>query len=162
MKDVAESLRVGKAVRAKHKRCYWNAIRAIKNLPEYQDADYVEGYAVLLSPVLFPLEHGWLEKDGKVIDPTMAEKDLQYFAGLRWRLILRQDNHPPRPVGKPLEHVVALLTARGPVQAGMGTGPTLPTPHSSRVPTVALNACVRHVHQDVPWTRPFTHIKPAG
>jgi len=26
---------------------------------------------------------------------------------------LRQDNNPPRPVGKPLEHLVALLTARG-------------------------------------------------
>src|SRR5262249_8116958 len=26
---------------------------------------------------------------------------------------LRQDNNPPRSVGKPLEHVVALLTARG-------------------------------------------------
>jgi len=24
---------------------------------------------------------------------------------------LRQDNNPPRPVGEPLEHVVALLTA---------------------------------------------------
>jgi hypothetical protein len=30
---------------------------------------------------------------------------------------LRQDNNPPRSIGKPLEHVVALLTARG---AGMG------------------------------------------
>jgi hypothetical protein len=26
---------------------------------------------------------------------------------------LRQDNNPPRSVGKPLEHLVALLTARG-------------------------------------------------
>jgi hypothetical protein len=33
---------------------------------------------------------------------------------------LRQDNNPPRPVGKPLEHVVALLTARG----LDGAGPT--------------------------------------
>src|SRR5205085_12417548 len=33
---------------------------------------------------------------------------------------LRQYNNPPRPVGKPLEHVVALLTARG----RDGAGPT--------------------------------------
>ena len=33
---------------------------------------------------------------------------------------LRQDNNPPRSVGKPLEHVVALLTARG----RDGAGPT--------------------------------------
>jgi len=33
---------------------------------------------------------------------------------------LRQDNNPPRSVGKPLEHVVALLTARGPDGVLMG------------------------------------------
>jgi hypothetical protein len=70
---------------------------------------------------------------------------------------LRQDNHPPRPVGKPLEHVVALLTHG----AGLGgSGPTLPTPYSSRVPTLALNASLRLAYQDVPWTRPFILIKP--
>jgi hypothetical protein len=53
---------------------------------------------------------------------------------------LRQDNNPPRSVGKPLEHVVALLTARG---GGDGSCPTLPTPHSSRVPTITLNASMR-------------------
>jgi hypothetical protein len=103
MKDVAESLRVGKAVRAKSKGCYRNAIRAIEKLPEYQDADYVEGFAVLPSPVLFPFEHGWLEKGGKVIDPTMAEQDLKYFAGLRWRGLpgLADAKSLPRPRGTP-------------------------------------------------------------
>ena len=103
MKDVAESLRVCNALRAKIKRCYWNAIRAIETLPEYRDADYVEGYAVRLSPVLFPFEHGWLEKDGKVIDPTMAEDDLRYFAGLRWRgpSGLAEAKTLPRPRGTP-------------------------------------------------------------
>ena len=52
---------------------------------------------------------------------------------------LRQDNNPPRSIGKPLEHVVALLTARG----RDGSGPTLPTPHSSRAPTITLNTSVR-------------------
>ena len=42
---------------------------------------------------------------------------------------LRQDNNPPRSVGKPLEHLVALLTARG----RNGSVPTYsaPTLHSS-------------------------------
>src|SRR5207245_487116 len=37
---------------------------------------------------------------------------------------LRQDNNPPRSVGKPLEHVVALLTARG--RDGVLMGRALP------------------------------------
>jgi hypothetical protein len=103
MKDVVESVRVGKAVRAQSKRCYWNAVRAIQTLPEYQDADYVEGFAVRLSPVRFPFEYGWLEKGGKVIDPTMPEEDLRYFAGLRWRGLsgLAEAKALPRPRGTP-------------------------------------------------------------
>ena len=45
-KNVSESKRVGKAVRAKKQQCYMNAVRVIWKVPEYNNATYVEGYAV--------------------------------------------------------------------------------------------------------------------
>ncbi len=82
MKDILESKRVGKLVRAKGQQCYYNAFHVIMNLPEYADADYVEGLAIFSG---FPIEHGWVERDGVIIDPTLPEKEAAYFAGLRFR-----------------------------------------------------------------------------
>src|SRR4029077_6729199 len=62
-----------------------------------------------------------LQRPGRVT-LTLADEAEQEVLGADVVMIehpgffLRQDNNPPRPVGKPLEHVVALLTARG----GMG------------------------------------------
>lgn len=81
-KNVAESKRVGKAVGAKNKQCYMNAMRAIWEVPEYEQADYVEGYAVIDGD--FCIEHGWVEQDGVVIDPTLQDHDIAYFPGLRF------------------------------------------------------------------------------
>ena len=83
MKDTVESKRVGKLVRAKHKQCYYNAFHVIQHVPEYANADYVEGMAVILGGL--PLEHGWVEKDGVIVDPTWPETNAVYFAGLRFR-----------------------------------------------------------------------------
>ena len=77
-----ESKRVGKLVGAKHKQCYINAMRVIWYVPEYEDADYVEGYAVIDGG--FCIEHGWVEHDGVVIDPTLPDDDIAYFPGLRF------------------------------------------------------------------------------
>lgn len=30
-------------------------------------------------------EHGWVEKDGVIIDPTLPNDDLDYFPGLRFK-----------------------------------------------------------------------------
>ena len=62
---------------------------------------------------------------------------------------LRQDNNPPRPVGKPLEHLVALLTARG--QARF----SLPCPLRivAACPTVNLMRVCAYTRQDVPRIR---------
>lgn len=46
------------------------------------EADYVEGMAVLGGKL--PIEHGWIEKDGVIIDPTLPHDDLDYFPGLRF------------------------------------------------------------------------------
>jgi hypothetical protein len=32
-----------------------------------------------------PFEHGWVEKEGMIVDPTLPSKDLVYFPGLRFR-----------------------------------------------------------------------------
>ena len=68
MKDIAESKRVGKLVRAKARQCYYNAFHVVENLPDYFYADYVEGIAILGS---LHIEHGWVEKDGVIVDPTL-------------------------------------------------------------------------------------------
>jgi hypothetical protein len=83
-KDVAASLQLRKRIRAKAKECYWNAFKAIQNVPDYHDATYVEGFAILSAPV-FVFEHAWIEKEGTIIDPTLPEDKYTYVAGLRWQ-----------------------------------------------------------------------------
>ena len=87
-KDVAESGRVARASRARKGECFQNAFRVIRRLPEYADAYYVEGMVVSASrPLLagLPYEHGWVEMDGRIIDPTLPSCDAVYFTGLRCR-----------------------------------------------------------------------------
>jgi hypothetical protein len=81
-KSVSESKRVRKAVRAKSKQCYKNAVRVIQKVPEYRNADYVEGYAAIGGKLC--IEHGWVEQDGVVIDPTLHDEGIVYFPGLRF------------------------------------------------------------------------------
>lgn len=82
-KDKVESARVRRLVRAKPQRCYHNAYRVIFEIPDYYDADYVEGLVVRFSPLV--VEHGWVEKDGGIIDPTLRHDDVTYFPGLRFK-----------------------------------------------------------------------------
>ena len=82
-KDVAESERTRKLVRAKAKQCYINAVRVIQEVEEYAEADYVEGMAVIEG--IMVIEHGWVEKDGVVVDPTLPRDNLAYFPGLRFK-----------------------------------------------------------------------------
>lgn len=81
MKDIAESKRVGKLVRSISKQCYLNAFRVVQNVPGYAKADYVEGMAVLGG---LPIEHGWVEIDGVIVDPTLPMHQGEYFPGLRF------------------------------------------------------------------------------
>ena len=82
-KDVAESQRTRRLVRAKSKQCYLNAFRVIQEVKEYAHADYVEGLAVICGVLV--IEHGWVEKDGVVVDPTLPRDNLTYFPGLRFK-----------------------------------------------------------------------------
>ena len=83
-KDIKESLRVGdhKDVQAEYGQCFAVAYRTVTLLPEYHDATYVEGIVAVPSGVC--MEHGWVEKDGRIIDPTLPDDDLAYFGGLRF------------------------------------------------------------------------------
>lgn len=81
-KNTEESKRVGKAVKAKKRRCYINAMRVIWYIPEYEEADYIEGYSVIDGN--FCIEHGWVEQGGVVIDPTLTDDEMVYSPGLRF------------------------------------------------------------------------------
>lgn len=82
-KDVAESERVGQKIRAVPKQCWFNARRVIQNLKDYTQASYIEGWAV--SQRGFLIEHGWIIRDGMIIDPTLPTKAYRYFPGLEFR-----------------------------------------------------------------------------
>jgi len=82
-KDVAESIEAGRLIRAKAKQCYKNAWLLIQAIPEYANADYVEGIAIVLGGL--PIEHGWVERNDVIVDPTLPSKNMTYFPGLRFK-----------------------------------------------------------------------------
>ena len=82
-KDKSESARMKRLVRSKPKQCYVNAARVVLHVPDYANADYVEGLAVIGGGLV--IEHGWVEEDGIIIDPTLPDKDMDYFPGLRFQ-----------------------------------------------------------------------------
>jgi hypothetical protein len=70
-------------VRAKKRQCYHNAFRVVQYVPEYENADYVEGVVVVDNGLV--IEHGWVEMDGMIVDPTLPDCKLVYFPGLRFK-----------------------------------------------------------------------------
>jgi hypothetical protein len=96
-KDIEESRRVGRLVQAKAKQCYLNAFRVIQYVPDYEEAEYVEGVLVLGGD--WATEHAWVERDGVVIDPTLPSEELVYFPGLRFKgqRYLADALHIPKP-----------------------------------------------------------------
>ena len=67
-------------VRTKWGQSFNNAFKVLDRLP---DAVYVEGYALAGSP-LIQVEHGWVEYQGKIIDPTFPKGVAHYEPGLRF------------------------------------------------------------------------------
>lgn len=51
------------------------------HVPGYANATYVEGFAVQGG---LCIEHGWVEREGEIIDPTLPEANMRYFPGLRF------------------------------------------------------------------------------
>jgi len=78
-----EELSQRAAVGANGKSCWRNAFNALTCLPDLAGAEYIEGWAVMKRSRQI-IEHGWLEKDGAVVDPTTPGQIEGYFAGLRF------------------------------------------------------------------------------
>ena len=81
--DWDRSRRISNAIGAGMRHCWWNARRALRTRPELEHGRYVEGYVVTLDHLL-PVEHGWVEHDGVIIDPTLYHTPCVYFPGLRF------------------------------------------------------------------------------
>ena len=82
-KNTQESRRVAKAIRAADKQCFRNAFRTVTKLAEYKDATYVEGIA-FITHFWLNVEHGWVEQNGEIIDPTRPDQEIVYFPGLKF------------------------------------------------------------------------------
>jgi hypothetical protein len=90
--DHATSAIIARRVRARVRRCWQNAARAVHHLGD--GALYVEGWAVVNRRDPYVIEHGWCEIDSRVVDPsytdyvtrgvTPLEPPLAYFAGMHF------------------------------------------------------------------------------
>lgn len=81
--NVELSKTVARAVRGRAKECWKNAFAGLTVLPDLDQVFYVEGFAVTRRSRLV-IEHGWIEKAGEVVDPTIPEGLEAYFAGFRF------------------------------------------------------------------------------
>ena len=78
--DSALSERI--AQRTKNEPRYHAACYALLDYSELSVGHYVEGYTVDEAGRI--ADHGWVELGDKIIDPTLYEHPLTYFAGLRF------------------------------------------------------------------------------
>jgi hypothetical protein len=85
-KNFELSLKLSKDRRTgvKPNQCWYNSFKTMFYCKEYErDAVYVEGILVD-NGSSFDCEHGWLEIDGQIVDPTLPDDDGFYFPGLRY------------------------------------------------------------------------------
>ena len=83
-KDIEESVRIGRAIRAIPKLCWQNARRVVQKLDDYAEDCYIEG--ILCLDGSHSIEHSWVcRPDGTVIDPTLPRQGGAYFPGLEFR-----------------------------------------------------------------------------
>jgi hypothetical protein len=80
MLDREGSIRLARRLKPEHSRCWYNAARAVSDIPDLHDAWYVEGVAVIEDAGrVHHIDHGWIETvDGTILDPTLAR-----FPGVR-------------------------------------------------------------------------------
>jgi hypothetical protein len=78
--DREESIRLQTRMMVHAKDCYFNARRAIMRLEDYETATYVEGFAATI--LRFPVEHAWIVRKGKIIDPTLPREVVAYFPAI--------------------------------------------------------------------------------
>ncbi len=82
--DMEASRRLARTLQAEPRHGYTNALKAL-----HPSMQYVEGLRVG-SGSLLPFDHGWLEGNGAIVDPTLPlldpnnEEEWRYFAAFRW------------------------------------------------------------------------------
>lgn len=67
----------------KKRQCYYNAFSVVQFCEEYSNATYIEGSLVL--PNSMTIEHGWIETDDEIIDPTLPDIQGVYFPELQFK-----------------------------------------------------------------------------
>jgi hypothetical protein len=66
-------------------RCAWVCLRTLP----LHGALYVEGWAVVAGLLI---EHAWIEVRDRIVDPTLWDREVRYFPGLRFdRRAVRQE-----------------------------------------------------------------------
>ena len=77
------SQELAKKVNAITGSCWLNAVNALDYLPD--NTAYIEGW-IVTGESFEVLEHGWLELDGEIIDPTSyTQNSIEYFPGIKLR-----------------------------------------------------------------------------
>ena len=74
------SKEIAAKVGSQAKTCWLNAFRGLDHLP---GALYIEGWAITADGLI--IEHGWLDLDGVIIDPTLHDPSnpVTYYPGIR-------------------------------------------------------------------------------
>src|SRR4051794_40610713 len=81
-KNVDASLNAKRLVGGQPNLCWQNAANVMFE-DGFEDAIYIEG--AVITPLLDrPREHGWVILNDEIIDPTLPEKEMHYFAAYRW------------------------------------------------------------------------------
>jgi hypothetical protein len=80
--DKTLSLEVAQAIKSKSKKPFENAYKAALAT---ENANYVQGFLVVIGKPFRPIEHAWIELEDKVIDPNLPHlkknaEELMYFS----------------------------------------------------------------------------------
>lgn len=65
--DAEQSIEVATRIKSKAKDSFENAAKAVSTV---DGAVYVQGFIVFVGSPYKPVEHGWLELDDRILDPT--------------------------------------------------------------------------------------------
>lgn len=94
------SRRLAESTATKPRSAWRTAWRALQSHTDLENGFYVEGWAAPLDGSRV-FEHGWLEIDGRIVDPTRWESQLAYFPVLRFdrdQVCDASANRPELPV----------------------------------------------------------------
>lgn len=98
MKNNDLSTEWSRRVKAVPKACWRNSVKVIRWLKD-PGSSYVEGFVRLDYLGHIVVEHGWVElSDGTIIDPTIPDKDVTYFPGVRYsreEVLGKKQSEPP-------------------------------------------------------------------